>query len=88
MLKITTISQGPSGCILKLEGKLLEPWIDELTQACRMAREETSQLVLDLSAVSFLDSHGRAALRDMIREGVAVQMCSPLVAELLKESLS
>jgi hypothetical protein len=38
MLMITRSEEGERGYILKLEGKLLRPWIDELALACSDAR--------------------------------------------------
>ena len=35
MLRITTIQNEDAPAVLKLEGKLLEPWIGELDEACR-----------------------------------------------------
>jgi anti-anti-sigma regulatory factor len=86
MLRITPIQPDPLTRVLKLEGKLLEPWIEELQEVCRHAQRQTAVVVLDLAAVSFVDASGAIALRHLIRQGVAVQHCSPLVVELLKEN--
>jgi hypothetical protein len=86
MLRITTISANGSPAIVKLEGKLLEPWISELQEACRAARKQDGAATLDLGGLSYIDNPGTIALRDLIRRGVAVTGCSPLVSELLKET--
>jgi ABC-type transporter Mla MlaB component len=87
MLRITTIPANGLAVVVKLEGKLLEPWISELHDACRAARKQDASATLDLAGVSYIDAPGTIALRDMIRGGIAVTGCSPLVAELLKETL-
>ncbi len=85
MLRITTIQNGDSPAVLKLEGKLLEPWIGELHEACRIACAGTASAALDLAGISFIDTSGTIALRDLKRRGLRLTGCSPLVAELLKE---
>jgi anti-anti-sigma regulatory factor len=86
MLRITTIQNEDSPAILKLEGKLLEPWIGELDEACRRACVRASSATLDLAGISFVDTPGTIALRDLRRRGMRLVGCSPLVAELLKEN--
>ena len=84
MLKITRISGGDSDT-LKLEGKLLEPWISEVLRALAESNGHSNRIRLDLSAVTFVDSAGTQLLRDLIRRGIAIGACSGYVAELLHE---
>lgn len=86
MLRITTLNTSGSPAIVKLEGKLLEPWISELQEACRVALKQDASAMVDLVGLSYIDTPGTIALRDLIRRGVAVTGCSPLVSELLKET--
>lgn len=85
MLRITTVQNDGSPTTLKLEGKLLEPWIGELDEACRRACEYASHATLDLAGLTYVDPPGTIALRDLRRRGVTLKGCSPLVTELLKE---
>ncbi len=84
MLRITTIQTAGSPTVLKLEGKLLEPWIGELQEACRKTLAPTVHATLDLAGLSFVDASGTVALRDLRRRGFQLKGCTPLVAELLK----
>jgi hypothetical protein len=86
MLRITTIQRADAPVVLKLEGKLLEPWIGELDDACRRANAKAATTTLDLSGVSYVDIPGAIALRNLRRGGVQLVGGSPLVTELLKES--
>lgn len=86
MLRISTIKNDGSPTILRLEGKLLEPWVGELHDACRQTFEMKASPVLDLAGLSFVDLPGTIALRDLRRRGVTLTGCSPLVTELLKEN--
>lgn len=87
MLRITTIQNDGLPAVLKLEGKLLEPWIGELHEACRISCEHSASATLDLSELSYVDTPGTIALRDLRRRGVKLTGCSPLVTELLKETV-
>jgi ABC-type transporter Mla MlaB component len=85
MLKITRIDGSNSGQTLKLEGKLLEPWVSEVQKALAESKGNSNRIRIDLSAVSFVDSAGKELLRDLARRGVAIAACSAFIAELLHE---
>ena len=85
MLKITAIST--TTCVtLKLEGKLLAPWLPELHEAFERAQAVGLAFQLDLQDVSFVDATAERAIAGMLREGVALVGCSSFVAELLQVS--
>ena len=71
MLRITLLNSNDSPAIVKLEGKLLEPWISELQDACRTARKQDAAATLDVAGLSYIDAPGTIALRDLMRRGVA-----------------
>ena len=83
MLRITACPPQHPTPTLKLEGKLLGPWVDELQQACATTAAPLCQVCLDLSAVSYVDGAGVALLRDLQRRGVRLTSCSGFIAELL-----
>jgi anti-anti-sigma regulatory factor len=83
MLKITVQADDASGVLLKLEGKLVQPWVEELAQVCTHWTANTHAIRLDLSAVTFVDAAGTQLLRELIRQQVAITACSRFVAELL-----
>ena len=74
---------GDSIATLKLEGKLLGPWVDELSRACEELQVPPSRLCLNLSAVTFIDSAGLKLLGDLIGQGTTISACTGFVAELL-----
>jgi anti-anti-sigma regulatory factor len=84
MLKITRIADDRLGVLLKLEGKLLEPWVGELIQVCEQPAAGMNRIRLDLSAVTFVDEAGVRLLRELLDRGVAVAAASGFVAELLR----
>lgn len=80
MLRITTLEGADSRPILRLEGKLLEPWVDEVRRACMERRPP----LLDLSALTYMDAAGVRFLRELLHEGAAIVACSGFVSALLE----
>ena len=84
MLRITEITDGGPGVLLKLEGKLRGPWVEVLSRVCsELSRGKPRVIRLDLSAVTFLDEAGTRLLRELMQGGAAVT-ASRFVAELLR----
>lgn len=72
MLKITT-NQEADSFVLKLEGAVKGPWVDELSKVwlgtTRQNRGE--KILVDLQGVRFADPRGQALLLRMQQEGAA-----------------
>ena len=84
MLKITWVARRRRAPILKLEGEVLEPWVEAVRDVCARQDLRSQRARLDLSAVTFVDGAGAALLRELIRQGMVIAVCSRFVAELLK----
>jgi hypothetical protein len=69
MLRIT-VQEGESGQTIKLEGKIVGPWVEELSGAWHsLARSLGSkELYFDLCGVAFVDARGRQLLRDIYQK--------------------
>jgi ABC-type transporter Mla MlaB component len=87
MLKIARVDGGEGQTIpaLKLEGKILGPWVIELRRACEELRVSTSAFCLDLTDVTFIDSAGLGLIHDLVRQGATLSRCSGFIAELLSQ---
>jgi hypothetical protein len=81
MLRITRLAGPEPAPTLKLEGKLVGPWVGALREACVPGEG----LRLDLAAVTFADAAGVELLRELLARGVTLAACSGLVAGLLHE---
>jgi ABC-type transporter Mla MlaB component len=70
MLRIT-IDEGEQSVVLRLEGKLIGPWVAEVEQCWRRAFSMLGDrsVQVDLSAVSFVDTAGGALLARMYDAG-------------------
>jgi anti-anti-sigma regulatory factor len=84
MLKLTSRSIPGDAVVLKLEGKLFAPWIDELQRTIAGLRDADAVIHLDLSALSYVDAAGAGALTELIEQGAVVRAASGFVATLLK----
>ena len=85
MLRIARVDDGASNSIrtLKLEGKLLGPWVDELRRTCEELQTSPSGLRLNLAGVTFSDPAGIELLGDLIQRGATLDACSGFIEELL-----
>jgi anti-anti-sigma regulatory factor len=86
MLKITRhISTGSRH--LKLEGRLIGPWVNELEQAWNgLKQSEGGTIVVDLTGITFIEDNGKQLLSRMWREGaelIATGCCNrPIVEQI------
>lgn len=71
MMKIT-LSNGCESAVLKLEGRLAGPWVEELEKTWHsiVPAAKANHLVLDLCEVTFVDGEGRKLLAEMHEAGV------------------
>jgi ABC-type transporter Mla MlaB component len=88
MLRVTRIDGEDAQRILKLEGKLLEPWIPELLSVCMSTTDLDGRSLLDLSGLTYVDHAGTKVLKELIRRGYTVCGCSGFIAELLHLEIS
>ncbi len=74
MLRIS-IKYRPDSTILRLEGKLVGPWIPELEQCWRGVTNTArpTRLIVDLAAVTWVDPAGRALLREIHDRGATLE---------------
>jgi ABC-type transporter Mla MlaB component len=84
MLRLSRIAGMHPAQTIKLEGKLLGPWVDEVRQACAACTGPSSRIRLDLSGLTFVDAAGVELLLDLIDRGIEIAACTRYVAELLR----
>lgn len=80
MLRIT-IDEAPNSVTLRLEGRLIGPWVEEVEQCWQKAFLSLGRrtMVVDLSAVNFLDSAGQSLLQKMHLAGFRIAGGKPLL---------
>lgn len=73
---------------IRLEGKLIHPWVDELFLVWMDTVHGLAKgrlLLVDLNAVSFVDARGKAMLAAMCRTGGRLQGSGPFIAAVIEE---
>jgi anti-anti-sigma regulatory factor len=83
MLRVTQSSEGENGPILKLEGKLIQPWVDEVSSLLNEGKLSAGSR-LDLSSLTFVDEAGANLLLRLLGQGFQIETSSPYVAEILQ----
>jgi ABC-type transporter Mla MlaB component len=83
MFRVTHARHDETGDTLKLEGKLVEPWVSEvrnLVQNGEMGRRPG----LDLSGLTYVDASGVDLLDQLVEQGFQVVFSAPYITELLR----
>lgn len=86
MLKIEPVETTGGRVTLKLAGRVIGPWVEELRRSCESVLARHATLVLDLGEVSFVDLAGVTLLLGLVDRHVRLAGCSRFVAEQLRAS--
>ncbi len=86
MLKISILGDSDQAVEFALEGKLVGPWVDELSRLSDDALAQKKSLILNLENVWFVDGRGAALLRDLAGRQVSQLNCSQFVRQQVKEA--
>jgi len=86
MLRIT-IDENPASVTLRLEGKLIGPWVEEVEQCWRKVFQTLGPrtVLVDLSAVDFVDPAGRVLLARMHSAGFRLEAGGPMTRFLVEQ---
>lgn len=84
MLKISESRQVKQTVTLRLEGRIVGPWVAELQQVCQQMLEKDRGLTLDLAEIVFLDEAGINLLARLRSRGTELLNLTPFVAEQLR----
>ena len=83
MLRIDTIEDA-EGAVLRLEGRLIGPWVEEVRRSCRAALSQGGAVTIDLASVSFVDADGIVLLRELASPAVGLANATPFVTAQLR----
>ena len=86
MLRISEIGGSNGHMVLKLEGRIVGPWVGELAGASARVLDAGRTLKLDLAGVSYVDREGVKLLVTLEDRSVTLEGMSPFVAEELREA--
>ena len=82
VLRITTVPGAAGRQELRVEGRLVGPWVDELRRVTA-SPGAPDRLRIDLSAVTFADAAGVALVRGLVASGAELVAVSPVLEPLL-----
>jgi hypothetical protein len=83
MLRISTKKEESKTKILFLEGKICQPWINELITEIQRGIDEGEKIVLDLSKVSFLAEDSAEIIRQLAVQRVEFKNGSLFIRSML-----
>ena len=84
MLRISRAAATPSLTTLRVEGRVVAEWVPVLERECWLALQGNGHVQLDLSAVTFVDGGGVAALRHLDAKDLEIVNCPEFIGELLR----
>jgi hypothetical protein len=84
MLRISEIDPGEDTVTLRLEGRVIGPWVAALQDSCEEVLAGGRLLSLHLAGVEFMDPGGVALLSRLRLRGVRLLEGPPFVVEQLK----
>lgn len=83
MLRISKTAASSSLATLRVEGRVVAEWVPVLERECRLTLQENGRVRLDLSAVTFIDDRGVAALK-RLGDAIEIVNCPEFIGELLR----
>ena len=86
MLRITVMESSANSVMLRVEGRIAGPWVEELRTTCNThTGRDPGQLHLELEDVSFIDTEKITCLRELRDKDVGLNKVSPFLRELFQE---
>jgi hypothetical protein len=76
VLRIVELADGNGVPSIRIEGKVVGLWVDELRQSADRILAGSGALIVDLSDLTFADTAGIALLRELAGRGVTMVNCS------------
>ena len=88
MLKISQAGKTNHSITLKLEGRVVGPWVGEARETCEKLLSQGRTVRLNLAEVSFVDQDGVRFLASLISKGITLVDCSLFVEEQLRSAVN
>ena len=84
MLRITQLVSEDRSLTLRLEGRVVGPWVEELERTCSSLLARHPSTTLELTGVAFLDADGAELLLRLQEQGVRLTGGSAFLREYLE----
>ncbi len=84
MLRITQLVSEDRLLTLRLEGKIVGPWVEELERTCSPLLAKHPATTIELAGITFLDAAGAELLLRLQEQGVSLTGGSSFLREYLE----
>ena len=85
MLRILRQDIDAHNVVLVLLGRVVSEWVDVLERECFELSRSGVDVALDLSGVTFIGRLGLETLGRLVRSGIRIIGCPPLLSEVLRQ---
>lgn len=86
MFRSTEVSEDDHSATLRLDGKLIEPWVSELERLCLHYKNgKNKTVVLDFAGVTFIDDKGVKMLERIKDDKIKIINCSIFIQHVLRK---
>ena len=85
MLKITRVASLNEEVTLRLDGRVMGPWVELLRTSAESVVEVGMRLILDLENICFLDCEGVLLITNLINRGTGVKNVPLFLAEQIRK---
>src|SRR5262245_26372896 len=86
MIRITPMQEDATVVRLRVEGRVTQQAVEELSGECEAVFANHRPLLLELSGVQFVDPAGVAVFHRLVQKGAVLTGCSGFLTELLRVS--
>ena len=80
-----TVQNDPERTVLKVEGRLVQPFVRELKECWRNAAGGAKPMILDVCSVTFVAPEGRNLLTEIHRAGGTLVGSGPMMNSIVEE---
>lgn len=86
MLRVTVCDDSDS-VVLKLEGRLAGPWVEEVEKAWKLVTHSSKgeHLCVDLCGVTFVNAEGKKLLARMHKAGADLSALGPMTSYIVRK---
>ncbi|NKE70245.1 STAS domain-containing protein [Candidatus Manganitrophus noduliformans] len=86
MFKVSLVDSDEKTITLKLEGRIVGPWVNVLRGESDRWFSQQRRLILDFSEVTFIDSEGIDLAHALMRKGIHLVGFSLFLSEILEKA--
>ncbi|MGD9852875.1 MAG: STAS domain-containing protein [Nitrospirales bacterium] len=83
MVRLTVKATQDGTTTVEIEGRIVSEWINVVETECQGLLAQGNEVVLDFTAVNFVETEGVRMIRRLITKGCRVVNCPPFIHQIL-----